>query len=419
MGMKATGFLIGLKGFSEVVGRVASFLTAILAARLLAQTDFGLFSLAWAAGWIVAGVSDFGLQLYLAREVARKPQRAAFLFERLFRLRLLWSGALLATASIGCWMLGWPSQPIPFLLLIAAQILVSLVEFINHFFRGLSRSELESIIGLAYRLLLFAGSLAALWLTGSLMWLAAVQTAVALAALCATWRTARRIASESSIDGSQARNEVPDWKGIAWETAPIGAGIVLSSLYFRIDLFLIERWIDVASVAAYAAVFRLAEGFRLLPAAVMAVLFPRMCADRSLQTSIRVGAGLVACGSTLAAAAIWKSQELIGLAYDERFGEAQAAFAILLASLPLQFLNFALTHQLTAWGLQRFYAWLCLAGLLLNLSANAILIPRLQLEGAAWATLATEILLTFGCILVLAARRAERGQGKDADGAVQ
>ena len=47
--------------------------------------------------------------------------------------------------------------------------------------------------------------------------------------------------------------------------------------------------------------------------------------------------------------------------------QAVDAFKILLLALPLLFLNFALTHQLMAWGLQRFYALLCAGALFCNL----------------------------------------------------
>jgi Na+-driven multidrug efflux pump len=41
---------------------------------------------------------------------------------------------------------------------------------------------------------------------------------------------------------------------------------------------------------------------------------------------------------------------------------------------------------------------------------NARLIPVLSIEGAAWATIGTELVVTFGCTAVLASRsRWEKG----------
>ena len=64
-------------------------------------------------------------------------------------------------------------------------------------------------------------------------------------------------------------------------------------------------------------------------------------------------------------------------------------------------LNMALTHQLVGWDGQRAYAMLCALALVVNLALNARLIPALSIDGAAWATLGTEIFLTAGCAIAL------------------
>ena len=63
----------------------------------------------------------------------------------------------------------------------------------------------------------------------------------------------------------------------------------------------------------------------------------------------------------------------------------------------LNSLNLALTHQLVAWDGQRAYAGLCALALAVNLALNARLIPQRSIDGAAWATLGTELVLTAGC----------------------
>src|SRR6185436_10258768 len=85
---------------------------------------------------------------------------------------------------------------------------------------------------------------------------------------------------------------------------------------------------------------------------------------------------------------------------------AVPAFRVLLLSFPLLSLNYALTHQLVGWDRQRAYATLCGLALAVNLALNARLIPAMSIEGAAWATLGTELMLTIGCLVALAAAGA-------------
>jgi len=93
---------------------------------------------------------------------------------------------------------------------------------------------------------------------------------------------------------------------------------------------------------------------------------------------------------------------LIPWLYGSHYAAAVPAFRILLLSFPLLSLNYALTHQLVGWDGQRIYAALCGVALAVNVALNARLIPARSIEGAAWATLGTEVCLTAGCLVALA-----------------
>ena len=182
---------------------------------------------------------------------------------------------------------------------------------------------------------------------------------------------------------------------------PIGAGIVLSALYFRIDVFLVQLWSGTTPVALYSAVFRLVEALRLFPAAVLAVSLPELCRARDRRPLVRVSVG-VTLFAAAAALALWGAAPwLIPLFYGSPYAPAVPAFRILLLSFPLLSLNYALTHQLIGWDGQRAYAALCGSALVVNLALNAWLIPALSIDGAAWATLGTEVFLTGGCLAAL------------------
>ena len=58
---------------------------------------------------------------------------------------------------------------------------------------------------------------------------------------------------------------------------PVGLGIVLSAVYFRIDVLLVQAWAGIEAVASYNAVYRVIDALRLFAAAVLAVVLPRLC----------------------------------------------------------------------------------------------------------------------------------------------
>ena len=106
---------------------------------------------------------------------------------------------------------------------------------------------------------------------------------------------------------------------------------------------------------------------------------------------------------------------VIPLLYGAPYAAAVPAFRILVLSFPLLSLNYALTHQLIGWDGQRAYATICGLALVANVAMNARLIPALSIEGAAWATVWTETLLTAGCSVALWMNRTRRTGAVQAD----
>jgi len=222
-------------------------------------------------------------------------------------------------------------------------------------------------------------------------------------------RATASLAEPLAEAGQVCRNPEPQlfsWLVFRREVWPIGAGIVLSALYFRIDLFLVQFWSGTEAVAFYNAVFRLVEALRLFPAAVVAVVLPSLVRAGDLRAVARVAAPLT--GFAIAAAAVlWIAAEwLIPFLYGAPYAAAVPAFRVLLLSFPLLSLNLVLTHQLVGWDGQRAYATLCAAALAINVGMNVRLIPGWSFAGAAWSTLGTEIFLTAGCGVALWSMRA-------------
>jgi O-antigen/teichoic acid export membrane protein len=402
--------LVAYRAFSDVAGKGAFLLVTVFAARNLSQHGFGIFSLGTTFGWMAAVATDFGIQIHLARAVARRPEAAADLLRAWLRIRLLTSMAALVIVSAGLVAVAsdpWSSLAI--LLLVLVYILGGLIELLHYFYRGLSRSDVESTLTLWQRFAMLLVAVAALTWRPDVMTLAVAMLIPVAATLAYSLRRARRMAldlADTRTASEERRSLEGPTLGSLADVAPIGIGIVLSALYFRIDVFLIELWNGTQAVALYNAVFRLIEALRLFPAAVLAVALPTLF--RATSTRPLVGVSMVLSAFSLSVAVmLWISAGwLVPLLYGEQYSAAVSVFRILLLSLPLMSLNYALTHQLVGWNSQLAFALISAAALVFNVVLNARLIPSMSIEGAAWATLATEVLLTVGCILALWMRSA-------------
>src|SRR5439155_15403069 len=284
--------------------------------------------------------------LHLARAVARRPADAADLLRAWLRVRAWTAAAAPVALAGGAVLTGWPAEyAVPIVLFAIVYACNGLIEFLHYFYRGLSRSDLESSLTLWQRAATLACALAMLAWRANVTALAIAMLVPSVATLLMSLRIARRLAP--AIDNQSAiRNPQAAMLRDVW---PIGAGLVLSALYFQMDVILVQLWSGTEAVGLYNAVFRLVEALRLFPAAVMAVALPSFFRESDLRplvrTAVPVTGGAIAVTIALWAAAGW----LIPFLYQSRYEAAVPAFRILLLALPLMALNMALTHQLVGW----------------------------------------------------------------------
>ena len=410
--------LVAYRALSDVAGKGAFFLVTILAARRLSQEAFGVFALGSTLGWIAAVATDFGIQLHLARAVAQQPADAGRLLRVWLNVRVRTAAAALLLVAIGLAATGAGGQYAAAIFLFALVYVVSgLVEFLYYFYRGLSRSDLESTLTLWQRLATLACAALALSLGSSVIWLAVAMLLPVVATFLYSARRAIRLAGDTAARRADPSSAVAGAvsPGTGWrewrDVAPIGVGIVLSALYFRIDVFLIDFWSGTQAVGLYNAVFRLVEALRLFPAAVLAVALPALCRATTARPLVRVS-GAVTAFSAAVTLALWAGAgSLVPFLYGAAYADAVPAFRVLLLAFPLMSLNYALTHQLIGWNRHGAYAGLCAAALACNLGVNARLTPSLSIVGAAWATFWTEVVLTIGCVTALAMTLQARKPG--------
>ncbi len=386
---------IVLKGIADVAGKIAMLVITVVAARRLNPDPFAILAYAMATGWILGVATDAGLSMYLARETARQPRLSRQIIIEIISLR---AGLAFFAATITVLIspllvpAHWRLQ---FVIVMVAQLCGAVVETIAHYFRGLQRSEIESAIHAGYRLTMLVLALAVLWWSRRLDYLGIAMLLPAVIAIVVSMSVALRLSHRTgegvSLNAARFLKDV----------FPLGAAVLISALYFRIDVYFIQHWHGFQPVGGYNAAFRLVEALRLLPAAVMAVTFPLLVQAADIDLVRRIGGTLAIAGAALAIACSLGATTIIVLTYGAHYAYAAPAFAVLSLALPLFFLNYALTHQVIGWDGHRAYLAIVTLALAVNIGANVLLVPARGITGAAIATLLTELIVTAGCVVTL------------------
>lgn len=407
-----------VKVLSELGVKGGRFVLVVIAARLLGQERFGLYAFAGSFAAILATMADFGLQLHLTREIARGGSGAVLraASRAKFALTLLSVGVLLAGAMF------YPRPEVRGLLLLAGAVLItqSWCEFWNAYFRGRQRLAEEARLGL---LLVGIGSILGITFLLRGGGVIAVYAALLAAALITHVVAYLRVRRDLRAREPEARRlaEIAEpaarWQDEARRSlrnaAPIGLAILLSTIYFRIDMVILERCRSDAEVGAYGAAYRILESLLFLPALFAAAIYPAFAEStrapraemrRLFRTTLR---WMMSLSALLGVGLFLFAREAIQLLYGDAYADAVPLLRLLAPSLLFIFSNYALTHFLVASGEQRWNAVLAAICVPLNIGLNLLFVPTHGAAAAAVVTALTEGTITISA-WILASRRIAR-----------
>jgi O-antigen/teichoic acid export membrane protein len=207
--------------------------------------------------------------------------------------------------------------------------------------------------------------------------------------------------------------QVPWLSPTARDLAPLWLSGLMATLYFRIDMVLLRALSGDADVGYYGAAYRVFEATMLLPATIRAVAFPRLAKRAATDPpwsslEVRLLVVLALAGVAVGLVTLVVAGPLVEIAFGAPFAPAAALLRALSVTIPVLFINYALTTFMLARRRERAFLALTATLVPLNIGANLVLITHMGAIGAAWSTLVTEVAMSLGCALLLAPRASTR-----------
>jgi O-antigen/teichoic acid export membrane protein len=413
---------------SELVGRLASFALVLFAARQLGEAGFGLYNYTLAWGFVLAQLADLGLQLVITRELAAQPaagdpQNAEFvppssLVQIGLQLKLVLSivVALLMLLLTSGW--DFPER-IGLLCLGLTPLFNTFIEFTGHVFRGRQDLLTEARLLTAARLTTAVLGILILWLGGNLLGLGVINLITIALFVALSLYLLRRNGWLASYE------EVLDYRTLArqWTVAhnllgqalPLGIAIFLSIAYTRLAILLLQALLGEVAVAHFSAAARLVEPAQIVPASLMAAVFPaftlalRQTPQEARRMGMRATLLLFLLGIGVAATFWLLAPWLIVLLYGNAYADSVGVLRILSLSILPVFINYSLTHYLVARGQQGLVAVFTGTMLLLHGVLCWWAIPRFGIIGPAASIILVETFLFCACVFTLSTTRPRTG----------
>ncbi len=368
----------------------------VLAGRILGAEEFGKVHFALALGTILETLMDFGFHQVLIREVARDRDRAAALLHHVFGIKLLWTTVGLAVLIIAAtWLRPERDVRLACYLIGASLVARSYMFTVRGVLQGLERFGWDSFVVIADRTLLLGVGVIMLLAGRGLLGMAAaflIARAIALAVVLWTTRT--------QIGRFGIRYDREVWRDLQRTALPFGFFLIVLNLYSYVDSVMLGVMRGDVENGFYGAAYKLYEGLTYAPAAIAAVLTPRLAA---LFVSNPAAHRRLAFGGVIAAAAMAMvigalgylfAEPLIALLYSSDtsdYANAAPPFRILCAGLAAVFVIWVLHAIAISINRERLLLRAAVGGLIVNVAVNVWLIPSYGASGAAIATVAGEI----------------------------
>jgi PST family polysaccharide transporter len=378
----------------KVVRLGVSLIITVWLARHFGPETFGTWNFAIAFAALFGAVATLGMDGVIVRELAKDGSDRGGLLGTALVLRI-GAGALAALAAIiaAAWMRSGDRLALLLVGLNAVVFVLQASQVLDFHFQARMNSRPAVVAVNAAFTATSVGRLALLAADAPIEWFGLSLVVEAALAAMLLWRAYR-------VDvgtGMPWRFDRAVMHQLLRESWPLLLSAMAVMTYMRLDQVMLAALAGDGAVGQFSAALRIAEVWYFIPMAIMTAAFPAMMKKRSegsaayedyvqaLYDAMAWLALAVALVVTLVAS--WAIPRLYGPAYAQA---AEILTVQIWAGVAVA-MSFVHSRWLLAEGLQRYGLVYTVAGALVNVGLNLLLIPRLGAVGAAWSTLVTQI----------------------------
>ena len=388
-----TSWLLG----ERVLRMVISLFVGIYVARYLGPERFGLLSYSVSFVWLFSSLASFGLNNILVRELVQSPEQRNNLLGTVFWLKVFGTFVMATAITLVLQFFEEDQQTYWMIFLIALGYLFQTTNVIELYFQAQVQSKFivraqvaQMLITSLFKIYLIYIQAELIWFAFALMLDQVVAAALFLIVYCWKidffpyftfhWKRAKKL-----MDGA----------------LPLIFSGMMVLLYMKIDQVMLKEMLNAKAVGVYAAAVKLCEAWYFIPSAIMASLFPAIIESRKKSEEIyenRVQKlyEMMVWGSLLVAIPTsFLADWFIQVLYGANFQEAAIVLKIYIWTFVFVSLGVASSHWIVAENLEKYALLRSLLGAIINISLNWYMIPIYGITGAAYATLITQLFVSY------------------------
>jgi O-antigen/teichoic acid export membrane protein len=389
--IKNTGFL----SLANALQPVISYFLIVAISQIWGQEGFGEYTTIFAYIALFQIISSFGLKTLLPREVARDPSAGRKL--ALHGAAVVLPFSIVSAGAMAAWiiLMRYPAAVTHAgIVLSLALVPASLIECFDGVLIGYQRIQWIALIYTAENILRVGVSLVLVRLgfgLTSVVWVFVISKVLSLGFYI--WAV-----SHVSKQSGPARLDRAFYLHFVRLAFPFVVIAIFVTLFWKLDVILLSKLTDMASVGVYSAAYRFFWLVMLVISSFVTSLFPILSEyfhsdteafERICFKAIRYFTVFVfPCVLGL----FFLSKPIMLLIYGSKYLNAVPVLDVLCWALIPYGISEILAHSLIASNYQKIDLGINMAGMLIMAGLNWVLIHWLGFMGAAWAVLATTVI---------------------------
>lgn len=388
-----TTFLVASEVFIKIIG----FFYFVYLARNMSVDIFGRYNLVTSIVTLFSFLPDLGIGLVVVRDIAKKHYDIPTLLGNTFLVMGLTSFATIFLIMIFSFAAGFPNEVKLLLFISALTLFFSQTRSVPLFyFDGIEKMSYSAIIKAANSLSLIVFGTGGFLLGFGLYGVIGGFLVGSILNFIITWLFffSRKIKINFRLDKRIIKH-------LIITGFPLGLAAFASVIYTNIDGVILARILSEKALGIYASANKFAPTLiQLLNVPFVVAVYPTLSRlsheshDR-FKKAILKSLGVVFAWSVPASIGVMLFAGIVPIIFGEKYSAGVPILRVLIFTVPFVSISALLYKVLIVMNKQNLYLAVSITGVVINISLNLILIPRISIMGAAAASVVTQALLMF------------------------
>ncbi|WKD22043.1 flippase [Pseudoalteromonas sp. KG3] len=385
--------------FEKVILLGLSFINSILLARLAGPSLFGEYSYILSFAGIFAPLTAMGLNNIITKYVVKHPTNSHYYISSALVIRFIGTLSAIVAASFICFSAAQQSNSSVLIVVLVAMQGFSLFYVIEYYYLAKRQVSLLLTLRLSTLFIINALKLIAILNSATLTTLVLLQGLEFVVIGCCYYFTYVYQQHHKKIKKRPTKNT---YFALFHKGKWLLMSGIAAILYLKIDQIMIAQLVNSEAVAYYAAAAKLSEFWYVFPILIANVFTAQLSQykfrnQKQYTMLIRQLICLMTMAAIILSIIIWLiSEPLITFLYGEVYQQSAAILSVHIFASIFIFQRAILSKWLIIEKLYKFSFLSSILGAITNIILNLIFIPKYQGLGAAWATVISYMVASYG-----------------------